>query len=76
MILLKQNGRLIVLTMLSFLCVLFHLGISVSTGPVVDFYFKTLSGNTQVNVSDLKLLKYPSKSDLERFGEKITALLS
>ncbi|QWH03707.1 hypothetical protein EXW52_27455 [Bacillus mycoides] len=43
---------------------------------MVDFYFRTFSGNTQVNVSDLKSLKYPSKSDLERIGKKITTLPS
>jgi len=43
---------------------------------MVDFYFRTFSGSTQVNVSDLKSLKYPSRSDLEQIGEKITILPS
>ncbi|MGE7795876.1 HsdM family class I SAM-dependent methyltransferase [Lysinibacillus fusiformis] len=37
---------------------------------IVDFYFRTFSGSTQVNVTDLKLLKYPSKADLIRLGKK------
>lgn len=41
---------------------------------IVDFYFRTFSGSTQVNVSDLKSLKYPNKSELVRIGEKITTL--
>lgn len=41
---------------------------------MVDFYFRTFSGSTQVNVSDLKSLKYPTKSDLERIGREITIL--
>ncbi len=32
---------------------------------VVDIYFRTFSGSTQVNVSDLKNLKYPTKHQLE-----------
>ncbi|PFA69844.1 SAM-dependent methyltransferase [Bacillus sp. AFS015802] len=35
---------------------------------LVDFYFRTFSGSTQVNVSDLKTLKYPSLEMLERLG--------
>lgn len=34
------------------------------SSTIVDIYFRTLSGNTQVNVSDLKLLKYPNKSQI------------
>lgn len=36
---------------------------------LVDFYFRTFSGNTQVNVSDLKSLKYPAVEDLEILGK-------
>lgn len=36
---------------------------------LVDFYFRTFSGNTQVNVSDLKSLKYPAVEDLEILGQ-------
>ncbi|MEC1636413.1 Eco57I restriction-modification methylase domain-containing protein [Bacillus mojavensis] len=36
---------------------------------LVDFYFRTFSGSTQVNVTDLKSLKYPLYSDIEKLGE-------
>ncbi|MRD37850.1 N-6 DNA methylase [Bacillus thuringiensis] len=36
---------------------------------LVDFYFRTFSGSTQVNVSDLKGLYYPKYSDLELLGQ-------
>lgn len=36
---------------------------------MVDFYFRTFSGSTQVNVSDLKnSLRYPSKGELTMLG--------
>ncbi|MFP7277744.1 N-6 DNA methylase [Exiguobacterium indicum] len=35
---------------------------------LVDFYFRTFSGSTQVNVSDLKSLKYPTIDILETLG--------
>lgn len=35
---------------------------------LVDFYFRTFSGSTQVNVSDLKSLKYPTVEILEELG--------
>ncbi|WP_415319730.1 Eco57I restriction-modification methylase domain-containing protein [Clostridium perfringens] len=34
------------------------------SSTIVDIYFRTISGNTQVNVSDLKSLKYPNKLQL------------
>lgn len=35
----------------------------------VDFYFRTFSGNTQINVTDLKEnLKYPSREELKILG--------
>lgn len=34
------------------------------SSTIVDIYFRTLSGNTQVNVSDLKSLKYPNESQI------------
>lgn len=35
----------------------------------VDFYFRTFSGNTQINVTDLREnLKYPSKEELKLLG--------
>ncbi|WP_176523421.1 Eco57I restriction-modification methylase domain-containing protein [Bacillus mycoides] len=36
---------------------------------LVDFYFRTFSGSTQVNVTDLKVLRYPSVEQLENLGE-------
>jgi len=35
---------------------------------VVDEYFRRLNGHTQVNATDLKLMKYPSRSALNRLG--------
>lgn len=35
---------------------------------LVDFYFRTYSGSTQVNVSDLKKLRYPTFEQLELLG--------
>ncbi|MGK4118231.1 Eco57I restriction-modification methylase domain-containing protein [Lysinibacillus capsici] len=35
---------------------------------LVDYYFRTFSGSTQVNVTDLKSIRYPSKEDLEEIG--------
>ena len=36
---------------------------------LIDNYFRVFSGHTQVNVADLKLLKYPSRSKLRRIGK-------
>lgn len=36
---------------------------------LVDNYFRTFSGSTQVNVGDLKGLKYPSRIDLTLLGQ-------
>ncbi len=39
---------------------------------MVDFYFRTFSGSTQVNVADLKSsIKYPSKKDLISLGSTL-----
>ena len=39
---------------------------------MVDFYFRTFSGSTQVNVADLKSsIKYPSKKDLITLGSSL-----
>ncbi|HOC32426.1 MAG TPA: hypothetical protein PKK84_09305, partial [Armatimonadota bacterium] len=35
---------------------------------VLDTYFREFSGHTQVNATDLRMLSYPSKPDLERLG--------
>lgn len=37
---------------------------------IVDRYFRTFSGNTQVNVTDLKSLNYPNRLQLQQLGEK------
>ncbi|MEC5423864.1 Eco57I restriction-modification methylase domain-containing protein [Virgibacillus sp. C22-A2] len=42
---------------------------------LVNFYFRTFSGNTQVNIADLKLLKYPSISNLLRLGRAYEGFL-
>ncbi|MCY4101528.1 MAG: Eco57I restriction-modification methylase domain-containing protein [Rhodobacteraceae bacterium] len=36
---------------------------------LVDRYFRQFNGHTQVNVTDLRSLKYPKKETLERWGE-------
>lgn len=38
---------------------------------ILDEYFRQFSGHTQVNATDLRALKYPSKESLEILGEKI-----
>lgn len=35
----------------------------------VDDFFRRFSGHTQVNATDLRLLKYPSRADLESLGQ-------
>jgi len=37
---------------------------------LVDQYFRTFNGHTQVNATDLRNLKYPSKDKLENLGLK------
>ena len=39
---------------------------------VVDTYFREFSGHTQVNATDMRTLKYPTKEELERLGCDIT----
>lgn len=36
----------------------------------VDDYFRVFSGHTQVNATDLRRLKYPSREDLRKLGEE------
>jgi len=36
---------------------------------VVDTYFRRFSGHTQVNATDLRSLRYPNRSTLERIGQ-------
>lgn len=38
---------------------------------LVDSYFRQFNGHTQVNATDLRSLKYPSRSELEAFGSAI-----
>lgn len=38
---------------------------------MVDAFFRQFNGHTQVNASDLKRLRFPSRSELERLGRKI-----
>ena len=38
---------------------------------LVDRYFRQFSGHTQVNATDLRLLRYPERNVLERIGEII-----
>jgi adenine-specific DNA-methyltransferase len=38
---------------------------------LVDSYFRQFSGHTQVNATDLRKLKYPSKDELETLGSMI-----
>jgi adenine-specific DNA-methyltransferase len=38
---------------------------------LVDLYFRQFSGHTQVNATDLRSLKYPTRSQLEAFGLRI-----
>lgn len=37
---------------------------------IVDIYFRTFSGNTQVNATDLRQLRYPTEHQLYLLGEK------
>lgn len=39
---------------------------------LVDSYFRQFNGHTQVNATDLRSLKYPSRSELEAFGLRIS----
>ncbi|MFZ3212921.1 MAG: BsuBI/PstI family type II restriction endonuclease [Terriglobales bacterium] len=38
---------------------------------LVDLYFRQFSGHTQVNATDLRSLKYPTRSQLEALGSRI-----
>jgi adenine-specific DNA-methyltransferase len=37
---------------------------------LIDVYFRQFSGHTQVNASDLRMLRYPGREALERLGAK------
>ena len=38
---------------------------------LVDSYFRQFNGHTQVNATDLRSLRYPTRTDLEALGERI-----
>jgi adenine-specific DNA-methyltransferase len=38
---------------------------------VLDKHFRTFSGHTQVNATDLRSIRYPSRGQLERLGEAL-----
>ena len=40
---------------------------------LIDVYFRQFSGHTQVNASDLRMLRYPSREVLERLGARAGA---
>lgn len=40
----------------------------------VDAYFRILNGHTQVNATDLRILGYPSRAQLEQIGRKVRDL--
>jgi adenine-specific DNA-methyltransferase len=40
---------------------------------LVDFYFRQFNGHTQVNATDLRSIKYPSRVQLEALGGKVRA---
>jgi adenine-specific DNA-methyltransferase len=39
---------------------------------MADRYFRQFNGHTQVNATDLRSLRYPTKSQLERIGRRLT----
>ena len=39
---------------------------------VVDVYFRQFNGHTQVNATDLRSLNYPTRTELERLGARIS----
>lgn len=42
---------------------------------LIDVYFRQFSGHTQVNAADLRMLRYPNRSVLERLGAKVGAVM-
>ncbi len=41
---------------------------------ILDVYFRQFNGHTQVNATDLRSLRYPTKVDLEKIGHNIHSL--
>lgn len=39
---------------------------------LIDLYFRQFSGHTQVNATDLRALRYPSRETLERLGQSMS----
>lgn len=56
-----QNGKGLPLTLAKGLTAFLN-------SNLVDSYFRQFNGHTQVNATDLRSLKYPSRSELEAFG--------
>ncbi|MCQ4120596.1 Eco57I restriction-modification methylase domain-containing protein [Rhodococcus tibetensis] len=42
---------------------------------IVDQYFRTFSGHTQVNATDLRSLRYPARDDLSALGRSRSSML-
>jgi adenine-specific DNA-methyltransferase len=40
---------------------------------LIDVYFRQFNGHTQVNASDLRMLRYPGQAILERLGSNVSA---
>jgi adenine-specific DNA-methyltransferase len=38
---------------------------------LVDIYFRQFNGHTQVNATDLRNLRYPTRTELESLGRRI-----
>jgi len=60
-----QNGRGLPLTLAKGLTAFLN-------SNLVDSYFRQFNGHTQVNATDLRSLKYPSRLELEAFGSAIS----
>jgi len=43
-------------------------------GTVVDRYFRTFSGHTQVNATDLRALRYPDETTLRHLAQAVDEL--
>jgi len=47
-------------------------GLAIYLGSTfVDQWFRRFNGHTQVNAGDLRALRYPSRSELEKWGERL-----